>query len=122
MLSSTLVFSADNTARPLDVVNARMDAYNKHDIKTFLNTYSEDVQVFTYPNIPLGEKGKAHLKKIFGPMFKEGGVQVKIHHQIVQGKHVINHETVSYGGKDTKYVSIYEIEKGVIKSVQFVRE
>ena len=55
-------------------------------------------------------------------MFKEGNVKVNIHQQITQGKYVINHETVTYNGKDQKYVSIYEVKDGFITTVQFVRE
>jgi hypothetical protein len=116
------VSSAETITKPIDIVNARMDAYNKHDIKAFLKTYSEEIQIFDYPNTPIGNKGRAHIKMIFTPMFEEGNVHVKIHHQITQGNFVINHETVTYGEKKTKYVSIYEIENGLIKSVRFVRE
>jgi len=109
-------------ATPLSIVNERMRAYNEHDIESFLKVYSEEIQVFTYPNKPLGEKGKEHLKNIFEPMFKEKNVSVVIHEQIAQGKYIINHETVTYAGKAQKYVSIYEVEGGLIKSVQFIRE
>lgn len=107
---------------PVDVVNARMSAYNNHNLEVFLATYSDDIQVFTYPNIPIGKKGKEHLRSIFESMFKERKVSVKIHQQITQGNYVINHETVTYSGSDTKYVSIYEVKGGLITSVQFVRE
>lgn len=116
------VSSTEKITKPIDIVNARMDAYNKHDIKAFLETYSEEIQIFDYPNIPIGNKGRAHIKMIFAPIFEEGKIQVKIHHQITQGNYVINHETVTYGNKETKYVSIYEIKNGLIKSVRFVRE
>lgn len=106
----------------LEVVNARMAAYNNHDLTSFLNTYSDSIQIFTYPNIPLGKPGKEHLAFIFEPMFKEKSVSVKIHSQITQGKYVINHETVTYDKSTQKYVSIYEVENGLIKSVQFLRE
>ena len=118
---SASVFAQENLT-PLSVVNARMDAYNHHDLDSFLKNYAEDIQVFTYPNIPLGNKGKSHLKSIFEPMFKEAKVSVKIIHQMTQGKYVINHEIVSYSGKDQKYISIYEVENNLIKSVQFIRE
>lgn len=116
------VQAADHPKAPLDVVNARMAAYNNHDLTSFLNTYSDSIQIFTYPNIPLGKPGKEHLAFIFEPMFKEKSVSVKIHSQITQGKYVINHETVTYEKKEQKYVSIYEVENGLIKSVQFLRE
>jgi hypothetical protein len=121
LVISASIFAQEN-ATPLSVVNSRMDAYNRHDLASFLKNYAEDVQVFTYPNIPLGNKGKSHLKSIFEPMFKEAKVRVKIIHQIAQGRHVINHEIVSYDGSEQKYVSIYEVENGLIKTVRFVRE
>lgn len=122
LLVSASAFTQDNIPTPLSVVNSRMDAYNRHDLSSFLKNYSEDIQVFTYPNIPLGSKGKAHLQSIFEPMFKEAKVKVKIISQISQGRYVINHEMVSYNDNEQKYVSIYEVENGLIKTVQFVRE
>jgi len=126
LVLSLLVFSvsifAQENPTPTSVVNSRMDAYNRHDLASFLNNYAEGIQVFTYPNIPLGKKGKNHLKSIFEPMFKEAKVSVKIIHQIAQGRYVINHEMVSYNGNEQKYVSIYEVEDGLIQTVQFIRE
>lgn len=121
-LISTHTLGNTQFKTPLEVVNARMAAYNNHDLTSFLNTYSDSIQVFTYPNIPLGKPGKEHLAFIFEPMFKEKSVSVKIHSQITQGKYVINHETVTYEKNKQKYVSIYEVENGLIKSVQFLRE
>lgn len=122
LVCSVSAFTTESAATPLSVVNARMDAYNRHDLDAFLKNYADDIQVFTYPNIPLGSKGKPHLRGIFAPMFKEAGMSVEIIHQIVQGRYVINHEIVSYNGNDQKYLSIYEVENGLIKSVQFIRE
>ena len=99
-----------------------MKAYNNHDIDAFLKNYSDDIQIYTYPNKEIGKKGKEHLKSIFDPMFKEGKISVHVQQQITQGDYVINHEIVTYDGNDTKYVSIYEVKNGLIMSVQFVRE
>ena len=106
---------------PLDVVNYRMSAYNRHDLPSFMAVYSEDIEVFTYPNKSLG-KGKKHLRSIFEPMLQEGIVHVEIHHQIVKDSFVVNHESVSYGNTTTEYVSIYEVRDGLIKTVRFVRD
>ena len=54
-------------------------------------------------------------------MFAEGVVQVAIHHQITKDSYVVNHETVTDGDSTTEYVSIYEVEDGLIQSVGFVR-
>jgi len=114
-------FSADNKPSPLDIVNKRMDAYNKHDLKSFLATYAENVEVYTYPTTSLA-KGKEHLKSIFEPMFKENTLHVTIHTQLENDSYVINHETVEFLGKKTKYLSIYKVENNLITEVRFVRD
>lgn len=114
-------FAADSKPSPLTVVNKRMDAYNKHDLKSFLDTYAENVEVYTYPTKSLA-KGKEHLKSIFEPMFNEGVVHVTIHTQLENDSYVINHETVEYLGKKTKYLSIYKVENNLITEVRFVRD
>ncbi len=114
-------FSADTKPSPLAVVNKRMEAYNKHDLTSFLETYAENVEVYTYPTKSLA-KGKEHLKSIFEPMFKEGAVHVTIHTQLENDSYVINHETLEYLGKKTKYISIYKVENNLITEVRFVRD
>ena len=113
--------AADPTRSPLEVVNARMAAYNGHDLEAFLATYAEDVEVYTYPDDSLGG-GLDHMRSIFEPMFEEGSVQVTLHHQIAKDGYVINHETVTDEGEETEYVSIYEVRDGLIESVRFVRD
>ncbi len=106
---------------PLETVDSRMRAYNAHDLEAFLSTYSENVEIFTYPDRSLG-RGKAHVRKLFEDLFREGAVRVDIHHQIAKDGYVINHETVVAGVEETEYVSIYEVRDGLIRSVRFVRD
>ncbi len=121
LASGCNALTGGETPSPLEVVNLRMQAYNEHNLDTFLSTYSEDVEVFTYPARSLG-KGKEHIKKLFEDLFREGSVHVDIHHQITKDSYVINHETVVSGDKETEYVSIYEVRNGLIRSVRFVRD
>jgi hypothetical protein len=106
---------------PLEVVNARMEAHNNHDLNKFLETYSDDIQIYDYPNTPLGKGGKEHIRNIFASLFKDKSVKTEIHHQITNGKYVVNHETVVREEKTTEYISIYEVENGLIKSVRFIK-
>lgn len=115
------IIADDAVLSPLEVVNKRMDAYNRHNLNAFLATYADTVQVYTYPDQQLAG-GKAHLQSIFEPMFKEGNVAVKIHQQIEKDSYVINKETVIYSGKKTDYVSIYKVVDGLITEVRFVRD
>lgn len=107
---------------PLDIVNARLEAHNRHDLSDFLATYSDDIRIYTYPEHQLGNTGKAHLANIFGPLFSNKSVHTTVHHQLVNGDYVVNHETVVREGKTTVYISIYEVQAGLIKSVRFIHQ
>ena len=113
--------AAASNRSPLEVVNARMTAYNAHDLDAFLEVYADEVTIFTYPDRSLGG-GVDHLRSIFEPMFKQGEVQVTLEHQIAKDSYVVNHETVVEGDSTTEYVSIYEVQDGLIQSVRFVRD
>lgn len=114
--------SAEEVSSPLDIVNQRMQAHNAHNIDAFLAAYSPEIQVYDYPNTPLGQKGHAHLRSIFEPLFKDKAVSVDIHSQLEHGKYIINQETVTRRGEQFRYLSIYEVEDGLIISVRFLRE
>jgi len=106
---------------PLETVNLRMDLYNQHDFDGFINLYAPDIKVYTYPDKLLGDN-VANIASIFKPKFEAKSLSVEILNQMENGKHVINHEIVTENGKQTKYVSIYEVEDGLIQSVRFVRD
>ncbi|MFT5891996.1 MAG: hypothetical protein ACI9Y7_002103 [Dokdonia sp.] len=105
----------------LEVVNKRMAFYNQHDFEEFIKLYANDVKVYTYPERLLGT-GTDNITSIFKPKFADKSIQVEIMSQMNNGNHVINHEIVTEDGIDTKYVSIYEVENGLIRSVRFVRD
>jgi len=111
----------ESNMTPLEVVNKRMDFYNRHDFVEFIKLYADDVKIYTYPDRLLGT-GTDNITSIFKPMFAAKSIQVEIVSQMNNGNYVINHEIVTEGGKDKKYVSIYEVKKGLIRSVKFVRD
>ena len=106
---------------PIEVVNKRMELYNLHNFAKFIQLYDDDVKIYTYPDRLLGT-GTENITSIFKPKFEAKSIQVKIVSQMNNGNYVINHEIVSENGIDTKYVSIYEVKGGLIKSVKFVRD
>jgi hypothetical protein len=61
----------------LAVVNARMDAYNAHDLGAFMALYDSEIEIFTYPDVFLGG-GLDHLRGLFEPMFTSGNCAVEI--------------------------------------------
>lgn len=111
----------DSSLTALEVVNKRMDLYNRHDFDEFIKLYADDVKIYTYPEKLLGT-GTDNITSIFKPKFSDKSIQVVIISQMNNGDHVINHEIVTEDGVDTKYVSIYEVEDGLIRSVKFVRD
>jgi hypothetical protein len=106
---------------PLEIVNKRMDFYNQHNFVEFIKLYSPDVEIYTYPNKLLGT-GTDNITSIFKPKFIAKSIKVEIISQMYNGNYVINHEIVSENEIQTKYISIYEVREGLIKSVKFVRD
>jgi len=106
---------------PLEVVNKRMELYNQHNFEAFIELYAADVKIYTYPEKLLAT-GTDNITSIFKPKFAAKSIKVDIINQMHNGAHVINHEIVTEGNKETKYVSIYEVEDGLIRSVRFVRD
>ncbi len=103
------------------VVNKRMEFYNSHNFEKFIKLYDAEVKIYTYPDKLLGT-GTDNITSIFKPKFTSKSIQVQIMSQMNNGDYVINHEIVTENGNKTKYVSIYEVKDGLIKSVKFVRD
>ena len=106
---------------PLEVVTKRMNYFNEHNYDAFIKLYNTNVKVYTYPDKLMGT-GSDRLAFIFKSDFENKLVAVKIVNQMNNGSYVINHELVTNDGKETKYISIYKVEKGLITNVSFVRE
>jgi len=106
---------------PLEVVNKRMNYFNEHNYDAFIKLYDNNVKVYTYPDKLMGT-GSDRLAFIFKSDFENKLVAVKIVNQMNNGPYVINHELVTNDGKETKYISIYKVEKGLITNVSFVRD
>jgi hypothetical protein len=125
IFSLSFIFAAAQEQKPtptaLEIVNKRMGFYNQHNFVEFIKLYSPDVEVYTYPDHLLGT-GTDNITSIFKPKFAAKSMQVEIVSQMYNGDHVINHEIVSESGSKTKYISIYEVKDGLIRSVRFVRD
>jgi hypothetical protein len=106
---------------PLDVVDKRTRAIAEHNFADFMSTYADDVELFVYPDKPLG-KGKEHLRKLFAPLFEKGDVEVTVARQIVSDSFVVSESTLSFGDKSETTVAIYEVRDGLIGSVRFLRD
>tara|TARA_B110000037_G_scaffold179164_1_gene205210 strand:- start:549 stop:956 length:408 start_codon:yes stop_codon:yes gene_type:complete len=110
------------TPTPLEIVKQRTLAHNTHDIEKFINLYSEEIKIYDYPDNHIGKQGKAHMRRIFEPLFSEKAVHADVHQMIENGNHVVVHETVVRENKTTIYLAIYEIRDGLIHNVRFIRD
>lgn len=106
---------------PIDVVNARNNALNSHDLDTFLATYADDVVIYVYPDKKLGE-GKEHIKKIFSYFIESKKVSTKVKRTLAAESYVVVESATTFGKKIEQGIAIYEIRENKIQSVRFLRD
>ena len=106
---------------PEAIVQRQLNGYNARNIDAFMNTYADDVELYNFPSV-LIVKGKEAMKKDFESMFKKvNNLYCKIEKRIVLGNKIIDHEKVRMGINTIHAVAVYEVEKGKIKKVTFIR-
>ena len=106
---------------PEGIVQQQLDAYNKRDIETFLNTFSDKVEVYNFPN-QLSFKGIENMRKNYADFFKNtADLHCKIENRIVIGNKVIDEELVTVNGNTINVVAIYEVNNGKISKVTFIK-
>lgn len=105
---------------PEDLAQQQLNAYNAHDLEAFLAPYSNDVEIYSFPN-KLDIKGKEKMREAYQFITKTPRLHCKILSRIVRGNRVIDHEEVwGFGDKPFYGVAIYEIENGKIVRVYFL--
>lgn len=107
-----------------DIAQGQLDAYNKQDLEGFLSWYTDDVEIYTFPN-ELLYKGKEEMRKKYASAWKlNPGQKAQVLHRIYVGNTVMDREHVT-GRADNiavNVIAIYKIENEKIKQVYFVRE
>jgi imidazolonepropionase-like amidohydrolase len=106
---------------PVALVTRQVNAYNTGNIDAFLEPYSDDIELYTYPD-KLIYKGKDNMRKDYAQMFKElPNLHCEIKERIIQGNIIIDKESIS-GIAKTKIegTAIYHIENNKIKKVFFI--
>ena len=104
-----------------DVVNRQLDAYNARDIDKFVDTYSEDIEIYNL-NGEMTMKGHAQLREVYSKLFKDTpNLNCRIVNRIKINNKVIDKENVDMNERVVEAVAIYEVVDGKIKKVTFVR-
>ena len=106
---------------PVTIVQKQLDAYNARDIDAFMETYSDNIQLFNFPN-QLSQEGKEGMRESYGKFFQNTpDLHCEIKNRIVIGNKVIDEEYLTVNGGNFSAVAIYEIENGKIARVTFLR-
>ncbi|WP_291119860.1 nuclear transport factor 2 family protein [Flavobacterium sp. UBA6135] len=101
----------------------QLDGYNKRDIEAFLQPYSENVKVYTFPDQLLYE-GKAKMREEYTAMFNQlPDLYCKLVNRIVLNNKVIDHEEVVFMKSEPKLyaIAVYTITDGKISEVRFIQ-
>ena len=108
---------------PENIVQRQVNAYNLRNVEAFLENFSDDIEIYTFPNT-LKTKGKEAYKKGFVNLFQRyPNLHCEILNRTVKGNTVIDHEYVKFAEGDySEVIVIYKIENEKIAKVYFVRD
>jgi hypothetical protein len=121
VIKSGKVLKADTLVKetPEMLVQRQLNAYNARNLEAFLDTYSDDIEIYNFPH-ELASKGKDVMRKRYGDMFGNlKRLHCKIVDRIVLNDTVIDHEYVNKDDKIVQAIAIYEVKDGKIVRVTF---
>lgn len=84
---------------PLNVVQRQVNAYNAHDLETFLSFYSDTAVIYNFPGKPLA-KGKEEIRRLYTFLGRDTGLHVSITNRTVVGNKVFDHESATMSGRN----------------------
>jgi hypothetical protein len=119
------VFAPDDLVdpSPVDVAQGQLNAYNARDLEGFLSFYTEDVQLFAYPDSLTGQ-GLDGMRQSYGRLFERAPqLHAEVTHRMHLGTTVIDYERVQGMSADepVEAIAIYRVTDGLIDRVEFVR-
>ncbi|MEM9838902.1 MAG: amidohydrolase family protein [Pseudomonadota bacterium] len=112
---------------PEAVVQAQLEAYNRHDIDAFAQTYADNVRVFFMPKTTPEITGREQLRTRYSELFNqpdERKIRCEVISRVVEASFVIDQERCR--GLDGRAIraratAIYQVEDGKISRVWFVQ-
>lgn len=113
------------TATPLPspeaIVQAQLDAYNRHDLDGLLAFYADDAVLVNYPD-QITQTGKAQMRARYEKRFAQPNVRAEILERIVFSNFVVDHERITAPPATDviEAVATYEVKDGKIVRVTFL--
>ena len=100
-------------SNPEEIVQRQLQAYNEHNIDAYVDTFSQDVQLFELPGNVETISGKAALRAYYAERFRLYPVlQGKVTQRMVLGNYVIYHEEL-YGlqaDEAVELIAVYQVQ------------
>ncbi|TAI49200.1 nuclear transport factor 2 family protein [Flagellimonas allohymeniacidonis] len=119
--SMSFIFPNQGIGDAESIVKEQLVAYNARDIDAFMDTYSEDIKLYNFPNTLVSE-GKEKMRESYGSFFDNTpDLNCEIKNRMVVGNKVIDEEYVTINGTPVSAVAIYEVENGKIAKVTFLQ-
>ena len=115
----------DLSETPESIVQRQLDAYNRHDLESFLSTYSREVQILKFPGSEVILSGLAELRRSYAERFRQGStIHAELVSRTVQRNFVIDKERVSGLAANTivEAIAIYEVSGNLITRVWFIKD
>jgi hypothetical protein len=107
---------------PEQVVQAQVEAYNKHDIEAFMALHSPNIVLYSLPDNSIIVQGLEAIRERYTQRFSNPELHAEIVNRMVLNNRVIDHEHVKgiEANQIVKAIAIYEIEDELIQRVWFI--
>ena len=109
---------------PEAIVQRQVDAYNVHDLDSFVDFYSSDAAYVRHADHNVLFQGHGAIREAYGALFENHpAVHVEIANRIALGRFVIDLEHIT-GRSDIDevwIVAIYEVSDNLIRKVWVLR-
>lgn len=108
---------------PADIAQGQLDAYNQQDIDKFLSWYTDNIEIYNFPN-ELVYSGKDEMRKRYSAAWKQNPKQrAEVTERMVLGNTVMDKEHVTgrTNNIEVNVIAIYTIAGDKIEKVYFVR-
>lgn len=107
---------------PADLAQRQLDAYNAHDIDTFVACYAPDVEAFVLPESAPLFQGRAALRARYAPYFEAQRPHARISDRKTLGAFAIDFEDVQLAdGTQMAAWALYHVQDGLIRTIWFVK-
>ncbi len=106
----------------VELIDAQVRSYNKHDLEGFLSWYDDNTFFYNANDREPFMQGKNDMRERYGQRFSNTQLHVKILNRISIGNNVIDEEDVTISPTErSRVVVVYTVENEKITAVRFLR-